>query len=132
MIVDSGVWIDHFLDRTTPTVTFLRAALRAGRAVFLTPSVLQEVLQGTRDTAQFARYERLLALIAFAQIGDARDAAVIAGNLYARLRWSGVTVPSQDCQIAAHAVCSGEPLLTCDADFDPITQIEPRLHLLAV
>ena len=96
MIVDSGVWIDHFLDRTAPTVTFLRTALGAGRAVFLTPAILQEVLQGTRNATQFARYERLLALISFAQIGDSRDAAVVAGNLYARLRHTR-SVPANLC-----------------------------------
>lgn len=131
MIVDSGVWIDHFLDRTSPAVALLRGALGAGRAVFLTPSILQEVLQGTRDAAQFTRYERLLAPIPFAPIANARETAVMAGRLYARLRWDGVTVPPQDCQIAANAVSSGEPLLTSDVDFNPIKHIEPRLHLLA-
>lgn len=130
MIVDSGVWIDHFLNRGSVAVTLLRDALGAGRAVLLTPQILQEVLQGTRDAAQFARYVGLLAPVPFAPLADARAAAVLAGRLNARLRWDGITIPAPDCQIASAAICSGEPLLTSDPDFGAIRRIEPRLRLL--
>jgi len=54
-----------------------------------------------------------------------------AGELYARLRWQGVTVRSpHDCLIAALAVEHEMALLTLDRDFPAIGIIEPGLVLV--
>lgn len=130
MIVDSGAWIDHFTGHATGAVEFLRRALDEGEEVFILPVIVQEVLQGTRDAAQFRRYARLLALLPLARVSDSRRIAVQAADLYARLRWRGVTVPPTDCLIAACALASRNPLLTTDTDFRAIAGIRPRLRLI--
>lgn len=130
MIVDSGVWIDHFAGRENGTVERLRKALARGDEVFVLPVIVQEVLQGTRDPAQFRRYARLFAPLPSARISGARRIAVRAADLYARLRWRGTTVPPTDCLIAACALASRKPLLTTDVDFRRIAGIQPRLRLI--
>lgn len=130
MIVDSGVWIDHFTGRVRWAVQILRKALDDGEEVFVLPVIVQEVLQGTRDAAQFRRYAGLLAPLPFARVSDSRRIAVQAANLYARLRWRGITVPPTDCLIAASALASRRPLLTTDADFQPIAGLQPRIRLI--
>jgi predicted nucleic acid-binding protein len=130
VIVDSGVWIDHFTDRANRTVEFLRNALDEGEEVFVLPVIVQEVLQGTHDTAQFRRYAKLLAPLPLAPIADQRSVAVQAANLYARLRWKGLTVPPTDCLIAASALASRNALLTTDADFKAIAGIRSRFRLI--
>lgn len=130
MIVDSGVWIDHFTDRANGAVGILRRALDEGDEVFVLPVIVQEVLQGTRDAAQFKRYAKLLAPLPLARVSDSRRIAVQAADLYARLRWRGLTVPPTDCLIAASALASRKPLLTTDTDFRPIAGVRPRLRLI--
>lgn len=130
MIVDSGVWIDHFSGRVHEAVRILQSALRGGDAVLILPVIVQEVLQGTRDGAQFRRYARLLAPVPLARVARVRNAAAAAAGYYARLRWQGVTIPPTDCFIAASAIASRWPLLTTDADFRRIARIEPRFRLL--
>ncbi len=130
MIVDSGVWIDHFRGVANGAVRTLREALQSGDEVFVLPVIVQEVLQGTRDASQFKRYAGLLAPLPAARVSDWRRVALMAADLYARLRWSGRTVPPTDCLIAACAVASRKPLLTIDADFRPLVRIEPRFRLI--
>jgi predicted nucleic acid-binding protein len=130
VIVDSGVWIDHFSGRLHDAVRILQSALRDGDPVLVLPIIVQEVLQGTSDAAQFKRYARLLAPLPLARIPRVRTVAVAAASCYSRLRWQGVTIPPTDCFIAVSAIASRWPLLTTDADFRRITQIEPRFRLL--
>lgn len=130
MIVDSGVWIDHFTGRENEPVQVLRRALREGVEVLVLPVILQEVLQGTLDQAQFRRYERLLAPVPLVRGVDTRRCSVAAASLYSRLRWRGVTLPPTDCLIVASAVLGRRPLLTADADFLRIVTIEPRFQLV--
>lgn len=130
MIVDSGVWIDHFSGRAHDAVRILQSALRDNDPVLILPVIVQEVLQGTSNAAQFKRYARLLAPLPLARVPRARKVAVAAATYYSRLRWRGVTIPPTDCFIAASAIASRWPLLTTDADFQRITQVEPRIRLL--
>lgn len=130
MIVDSGVWIDHFCGRAHQAVRILQQALRDGGEVLVLPGIVQEVLQGTRDASQFRRYARLLGPVPMVHVPGTRRVAEAAANLYARLRWQGLTVPPIDCFIAASAIASRRRLLTADTDFSRIARIQPRLRLL--
>lgn len=129
MIVDSGVWIDHFSGRVHAAVRILQSALRDGDDVLVLPVIVQEVLQGTKDASQFRRYARLLAPVPLARVPHLRRVAVAAAGYYSRLRWRGLTIPPTDCFIAASAIASRWPVLTTDTDFRRITQIEPRFRL---
>jgi len=130
VVVDSGVWIDHFTGRGGAAAGILASALRNGEEVLLLPVIVQEILQGTRDAGQFRRYSSLLKPIPLARIPRPRQVAVAAADLYARLRWRGRTVPPIDCWIAACAMAARWPLLTADGDFLQIARIEPRFRVL--
>ena len=130
MIVDSGVWIDHFSGRMNKAVRILQQALHDGDELHVLPAIVQEVLQGTKDAAQFRRYAGVLRPIPLARVTHLRRVAVAAADLYARLRWSGLTIPPMDCFIAASAIATGWPLLTADIDFLRIARIQPRFRLL--
>jgi hypothetical protein len=91
--------------------------------------VLQEVLQGARDPAQFVRLREQLEEVRPFVSQDSRALAQLAAWLYARCRWQGITLRSpNDALIAACAIESGEPLLHADVDFERIATVEPRLR----
>lgn len=56
---------------------------------------------------------------------------VHAAGIYARCRWSGITIRSaNDCLIAAECIELDQPLLHRDLDFTRIAAIEPALQLI--
>ncbi|MBD2755950.1 type II toxin-antitoxin system VapC family toxin [Spirosoma validum] len=120
MIVDTSVWID-FLRGVRSAQTDLVAALLVERdLLYITPTILQEVLQGVYNDSQFERIkENLLAcrLLRF----DPVEAAIGAAQLYRDLRKKGVTIRKpNDCLIAHYAIFYDMPILHSDADFDQI------------
>jgi predicted nucleic acid-binding protein len=131
MIVDSSVWIPFLRGDGTAEVGLLVAALERGDPVWLSPPILQEVLQGAESPERFARWERVLGGLPILIEQDARLAAREAAHLYARCRWAGVTPRSaNDCLIAVAAIGARMPILHHDRDFIAIAKVEPRLTLL--
>ena len=131
MIVDSAVWIDFFSRKRGRAWPLLRRAMRERERVFVTPVIVQEVLQGTHDEAEFSVLKRSLGALEILHAPDAGAAAIAAAHLYARCRWSGITIRSSaDCLIATVAVEHGMPLLTEDRNFWRIRDLERRLKLI--
>lgn len=131
MIVDSAVWIDFFSRKRGRAWPLLRRAMRERERVFVTPVIVQEVLQGTHDEAEFSVLKRSLGAVEILHAPDAAAAVIAAAHLYARCRWSGITIRSSaDCLIATVAVEHGMPLLTEDRDFWRIRDLERRLKLI--
>ena len=59
ILFDSSVWIDALKGRTTPQADFLRHAISSEfLEVFVTATIVQEVLQGVRSDREFARLEQ--------------------------------------------------------------------------
>jgi predicted nucleic acid-binding protein len=132
MLVDSSVWIAYLRGDDLVEVAMLTEALEHRESVWLTATILQEVLQGA-DSQRFNRWDRVLGELPSITSPDAREAARGAAHLYARCRWAGVTPRSaNDCLIATHAVFAGIPLLHRDRDFDLIARVEPKLVLVPV
>ena len=130
MLIDTGVWIDWLRGFDSGAAARVDAALAEGTA-WLAPVILQELLQGARSENEFTLLQR--------EFGDqpmlipSLETFILAGSLYARGRWQGVTIRSpHDCLIAALAVEYDVPLLTLDRDFQAISQIEPRLRLASL
>jgi hypothetical protein len=59
--------------------------------VWLTATILQEVLQGADTPDRFTRWDRVLGELPLVNAPDTRTAARSAAHLYARCRWAGVT-----------------------------------------
>jgi predicted nucleic acid-binding protein len=121
-VVDSSVWIEFYRDRWGREASLLREAVeRDGDAVALCGPILQEVLQGFREAATFAR--ELRRLQEFTVFETTRWTWLKAAALFRRLRAKGVTVNSFDTVIAAVCFEQGVPLLTCNRrDFAPIAK----------
>ena len=133
MLVDSSVWIAYLRGDNLHEVALLTEALENGQPVWLTATILQEVLQGADSPDRFTRWDRVLGELPLVNSPDTRTAARSAALLYARCRWAGVTPRSaNDCLIAAHAIFARIPLLHLDRDFDLIAGVEPKLILVAV
>lgn len=133
MIVDSSVWVEFLGRRPTAVARAVRDFLAAGGNVTLTATILQEVLQGSRDKAQLEALERVMAVFPMYEPVDVRRAAREAGALYARCRWQGITIRSpNDCLIAVSAIESGKPLMARDRDFVHLRTLDPRLQLVDI
>lgn len=131
MIVDSSVWIAHQRNTPLPQVAVLRQELQQGGEVLITPSILQEVLQGARNPEQLARWEKSFAVLPLVLPAKPAEAAVQAARLYAKARWQGLTVDSpNDVLVAVIAVEHDLPVLHADQDFQTLARIEPRLQLI--
>lgn len=132
MLVDSSVWIAYLRGDNLIEVDLLTKALEQGESIWLSPPILQEVLQGADSADRFNRWDRVLGELPMVIAPDARQAARSAAHLYARCRWAGITPRSaNDCLIATHAILGGIPLLHRDRDFKLIAGIEPKLILVA-
>ena len=133
MLVDSSVWIAYLRGNDLVEVALLAEALEQREPVWLTATILQEVLQGADSPDRFTRWDRVLGELPLVTSPDTREAARSAAHLYARCRWAGVTPRSaNDCLIATHAIFASMPLLHRDRDFDLIAGVEPKLTLVAV
>jgi predicted nucleic acid-binding protein len=133
MLVDSSVWIAYLRGDDLVEVALLTEALQQGEPVWLTATILQEVLQGADSPDRFTRWDRVLGELPLINSPDTREAARSAAHLYARCRWAGVTPRSaNDCLIATHAIFASMPVLHRDRDFDLIAGVEPKLMLVAV
>jgi predicted nucleic acid-binding protein len=128
-LVDTTVWIDWLRGKETGPTRALALLLEEGEAA-LCPVILQELLQGAVNAAALrtlrSRFGALPMLVPLPPV----EQHALAGELYARARWSGVTPRSpHDCLVAATAVAAGVPLLHDDRDFVTLARVERRLRL---
>jgi predicted nucleic acid-binding protein len=77
--------------------------------------VLQELLSGLREEAQFKRLENLLA--DFPLILATQAHHILAAEIANVCRRKGVASSATDCLIAAMCITHNAPLLTADKDF---------------
>jgi predicted nucleic acid-binding protein len=131
VIADTSAWVEFLRATGSRCDLRLRKAFRAEQTVWVPSVVLQELLQGARNPAQFSRLEAQLQRLPSPQSLSPRDLARDAAMLFARCRWQGFTVRSpNDCVVAACAIAAGLPVLAQDRDFDAIAAVEPALILV--
>ncbi|HEY4111444.1 type II toxin-antitoxin system VapC family toxin [Puia sp.] len=120
MIFDTSVWIDFLRNKPTPEADLLTSYIENNHPLVLTPTIVQEVLQGIRDDDQYQQIKDILSYITTLQLPPIQ-AAVGAAELYRSLRNKGLTIrKSNDCLIAFYAIEFSIPLAHADADFDII------------
>ena len=123
-LVDTSVWVDFFKASPTPPVERLKALLTAGTEVGSTATILQEILQGTADDRQFAKYRSYFETQPIYLPKDPIETAVTAARIYFDCRRRGITVrSSNDCLIAQTAVEHNLVLLHNDEDFRRISGV---------
>lgn len=120
LLFDTSVWVDHFKAIGNPKSLQLGQLLLDGEKVFITPTIIQEALQGFSNPNYFDIAKIVLTR---QQILDYHpvEAALAAAELYASLRKIGVTIRKpNDCLIAAFALHFNSELCHNDRDFDLI------------
>jgi predicted nucleic acid-binding protein len=94
--------------------------------VFVTPVVIQEVLQGARDEREWRLLDEHLATQPLVHPHDPLASHRDAARIYFECRRRGLTVRSTiDCYIAALALEHGLPLLHDDRDYEAIARVRP-------
>ena len=120
LIFDTSVWIDFLRNKSNPPSDLLTAYIEKNDQVLLTPTILQEVLQGIRDDAQYQHIKEILSYFTTLQHPPIQ-AAVGAAELYRSLRKKGLTIrKSNDCLIAFYAIEFSIAIVHSDSDFDLI------------
>ena len=122
LIFDTSVWIDFLQNKSNPPSNLLTTYIEGNDQVLLTPTILQEVLQGIRDDAQYRHIKDILSYFTTLQLSPIA-AAVGSADLYRSLRKKGLTIrKSNDCLIAFYAIEFSTTLVHSDSDFDLISK----------
>ena len=120
LIFDTSVWIDFLRNKNNPAANLLTSYIEKNDQVIFVPTILQEVLQGIRDDAQYQHIKEILSYFTTLQLPPIQ-AAIGAAELYRSLRKKGLTIrKSNDCLIAFYAIEFSTPLVHTDSDFDLI------------
>ncbi|MFC7522349.1 PIN domain nuclease [Parapedobacter sp. GCM10030251] len=122
LLFDTSIWIDFLNKKKSPGADLLEQSILNDRPIYLTPTILQEILQGIRDDST---YERIKDTLSYFNVLDLPQiqAAIGAADLYRALRKKGATIrKSNDCLIAYYALEFSITLVHNDADFDQIQQ----------
>ena len=124
-LVDTSVWIDFFKANPNPAVERLKALLTTtDTEIGVTTTILQEILQGTADDRQFAKYRSYFETQPIYLPQDPILTAITAARIYFDCRRCGITVrSSNDCLIAQTAVEYDLILLHNDEDFRRIGRV---------
>jgi predicted nucleic acid-binding protein len=122
LLFDTSVWIDFLRNKHNPEADLLTDYISGNQPVVLIPTIIQEILQGIRDDAQYAHIKDILSYFTVLQIPPVQ-AAIGAAELYRFLRKKGLTIrKSNDCLIAFHAIDFSIPLVHSDNDFEIISK----------
>ncbi len=120
VMVDSSAWIDYFR-KTEGAVGDRVSRLLDEDRIVLCGMVELELLQGVRPRERRVLGELLRAL---SYVETERRDFIAAGDRLAQLRRKGVTLPASDGLIAALCVRHKLQLLTLDAHFDHLEEVE--------
>ena len=120
ILVDTSVWSLAFRRRRSESsepseARILRELIEADEETALPGIVLQELLSGIREKAQFVRLEEILA--GFPLILATQETHIEAANIANAYRSKGIATSTVDCLIAAMAIEHNAQLLTSDRDF---------------
>ncbi len=91
LLFDTSVWIDFLNKKTTPEANLLVHYIEEDKQVLLTPTILQEILQGIRDDFKYRQIKEMLSYFTILELPPIR-AAVGAADLYRSLRKKGATI----------------------------------------
>jgi predicted nucleic acid-binding protein len=122
IIFDTSVWIELIKQRDTEKSLLLHEYILSNKPLWLTPTIVQEVLQGSKNSQEFESLKDSMLGYRCLMINPV-DAAIKAAQLYSSLRQKGVTIRKpNDCLIAVYALNFDVEICHNDSDFDLIAQ----------
>jgi predicted nucleic acid-binding protein len=118
-LYDTSAWVDFRKNVASALTNQLDEDLQ-DNLVCVCPVIIQEVLQGIREDADFEALKEDFKALRILQL-EATEVAVAAARLYRALRKKGVTIRKpNDCLIAAYAIHFNVELCHNNVDFDHI------------
>ena len=130
VLVDTSAWICYLNDIESRARDLLDEVLNSDNQVAITPTILQEILQGTRTSKEQARCLTFFLERKILLPKDLVVSAIEAAEIYLRCRRAGVTIRSTtDCQIAQATIEHEVPILDNDKDFDRIASVVNTLDI---
>ena len=125
LVVDSSLWVDFFIKKTSPQIEHLENLLierSTTSPVIILPVIMQEVLQGIKEDQLFYTVKENFEGLDFLYY-ETYEFAIKAAQLYRLLRHKGITINKiNDCLIAALCINFDIPLFHNDKDFDNIAK----------
>jgi predicted nucleic acid-binding protein len=120
-VVDTSVWIDYFNSVKDETAELVNQLIDADE-IIVVPVILQETLQGIKETKIFELTKELMLSYNFIDI-DTIYSAIRSAELYRFLRQKGITIRKpNDCLIASICIDNKISLFHNDKDFDSIAK----------
>ena len=124
IFVDTCVWSLAFRRSNSKLiakeVVLLQELLAQDVPLAVVGIVLQELLSGLKEEAQFKRLQNLLADFPVILANEAHH--VLAAQIANSCRQNGVATSATDCLIAAMCIENDAPLLTADKDFEQMAR----------
>jgi hypothetical protein len=123
-LVDTSVWIDFFRGTPSREREILAACLVQREYIAISGIIVQEILQGVREDAQYRETFRFLEF--FPRVDLQFSDHIEAASIYRQLRKRGLTIRSPiDCLLAALALRCRFLLLHKDRDYPTIARFYP-------
>jgi predicted nucleic acid-binding protein len=126
ILVDSSIWIavEHRRIQLADHVS-------EDEFVATCPTVMLEVLRGTRDEARYAAARKFLLDAEMLDSPTPRVRFEEAARIYLKCRSVGITPDVPDCLVAACAIWHDVPILHQDSDFDMMARVIPALKIFS-
>jgi predicted nucleic acid-binding protein len=121
VIFDTSVWIDFFRNKDNKQTQYLQdLVIINSESIYLTPTIIQEILQGLKSQKEFEDKKRVLFSFNILE-SKWLELSVSAAKLYFDLKKKGITIrKSNDCLIAQIAIANDCLLVHNDSDFELI------------
>jgi predicted nucleic acid-binding protein len=118
-LYDTSAWVDFRKNVSSALTNQLDEDLQ-DNLVCICPVIIQEVLQGIREDADFEALKEDFKALRILQLNPT-EVSIAAARLYRSLRKKGITIRKpNDCLIAAYAIHFEVELCHNDSDFDLI------------
>lgn len=121
LLLDTTIWIDYLNGKMNGFTSCLHDYLINDYSLCITPTVIQELLQGIKKDSQYPVIKNLVVEIDILKM-DVIDAAMGASVFYRSIRKKGVTFKSTVCLIAQYAIRFKVEMVHRDKDFDAIAR----------
>lgn len=125
ILVDTSVWIDFLIGRSSPFRRELHRLIENGVEIGLTGIVYQEILQGIRSDIELRKTDNYLKEFKYVPLSEPETFRHAAAIFRACTKGGRRIRKPVDALIAAQAIEADSELFHHDKDFDQIAAVEP-------